>query len=168
MLRQPERQLRPEDHHRQHHEHDEMKRDRAVDHFGKFAIPDALYHEQVDADRRRNLPELDVDHQHHAEQDRIDAVAAENRKQQRHRDHDHAEALDQAAEHGEQAEQHEIKLQSRELHADNEFSEFLADAGKTDRVGEYVGGEDQEQDVAGEILRRVHRLDQLFHRQVAE
>ena len=77
----------------------------------QLAVPDALDHEQVDADRRRDLPELDVDHQDHAEQDRIDAVAAEDRIEQRHRDDDHAEAFDQAAEHGEQREQHQIELQ---------------------------------------------------------
>ena len=57
-------------------------------------------------------PSSMIDHQHDAEQDRIDAVAAEDRKQQRHRDDDHAEAFDQAAEHGEQHEQHEIELRA--------------------------------------------------------
>src|SRR6185295_11121250 len=45
MRREPERKLRPEDHHRQHHEHDQVERDRAVDDFGELAVPDALDHE---------------------------------------------------------------------------------------------------------------------------
>ncbi len=44
------------------------------DHLGELAVPDALDHEQVDADRRRDLAELDEQHEHDPEQQRIDAV----------------------------------------------------------------------------------------------
>src|SRR5256885_3389979 len=55
----------------------------------------------------------------------------------------YAEAFDQAAEHGEQAKQHQIELQRRQLHADDEFGQLLADARETDRVGEHIGRENQ-------------------------
>ena len=136
-------------------------------HLGQLAVPDALDDEQVDADRRRNLSELDVDDEDDAEQDRIDAVTGEHRIEQRHRDHDHAEALDQAAEHREQHEQHQVELELAELQADDELGDLLAEPGEAQRRREDVGGQDQEQDVAGEDDGVEDRLDEALQRQVA-
>ena len=49
-----------------------MERDRAQHHLGQLAVPDALDDEQVNADRRRDLPQLDVDDEDDPEQDWID------------------------------------------------------------------------------------------------
>src|SRR5262249_31281497 len=158
--RQPQGELGPEDHQSQHDEHDQMERDRADDDLAQFAVPDALDHEQIDPDRRRDLPELDEDDEHHAEQDRIDIIAAEHGKQQRHGDDDHPEALDQAAENGEKHQQRDVELELAEMQPDDELGHLLADAAEAQRRGEDVGGENEEQDVAGEIDRVVHRLDE--------
>src|SRR5262245_8339635 len=92
--RQPQRQLRPGDHHRQHNEHDQVKRDRPQHNLGQFAVPNALDHEQIDADRRRNLAKLDIDDKDDAEQNRVDAIAGKHWIDERHGDDNHAEALD--------------------------------------------------------------------------
>src|SRR5215510_3482580 len=92
--RQPQRQLRPGDHHRQHNEHDQVKRDRSQHNLGQLAVPNALDHEQIDADRRRNLAKLDIDDKDDAEQNRVDAIAGKHGIDKRHGDDDHAEALD--------------------------------------------------------------------------
>src|SRR5215470_4326281 len=166
--RQPERKLWPEDHESEHEEHDDVEWDRAEHYLAQLAVPDRLDHEQVDADRRRDLAELDEDHQHDAEQDRIDAVARQYGKKQRHRDHDHAEALDQAPEDGEQDQERDVELELREVQADDERGDLLADAAERQRNREDVGGEDQEQDVAAEIDGVVHRAHEAGERQVAE
>src|SRR6202044_871646 len=59
MIRQPKGEIGPHYHQRQHHEHRQMKRNGAEDHFAQFAVPDALDDEQIDADRRRDLAKLD-------------------------------------------------------------------------------------------------------------
>src|SRR6266568_4821601 len=168
MSRQPQRQFGPEDHHRQYHEHDEMERDRAEHDVLQLAVPDALDHEQIDADRRRDLSKLDEQHQHDAEHDRVDAIAVQHRKDQRHRDHDHAEAFDQAAEDREQNEERAEEFQPAELQPDDELRHLLADPRKADRIGEDVGGQDNQQDVAGEFNGVMHRLDEHARRQIAE
>src|SRR5262245_37051983 len=145
-----------------------MERNRAEHDLAQLAVPDRLDHEQVDADRRRDLAELDEDHQHDAEQDRVDAVALQDRKEQRHGDHDHAEALDQAAEDGEQDEERDVELELGELEADDELGDLLADAAEGERDREDVGGEDQEQDVAAEVDGVVQRLDEAGEREIAE
>ena len=91
-------------------------------------------------------------HEDDAEQDRVDAVAGEHRIEQRHGDDDHAEALDQAAEHREEHEQRQIEFELAKLQADDELGDLLADAREADARGEDVGGEDQEQDVAAEMI----------------
>src|SRR4051812_42871867 len=153
MPRQPQRQFGPEDHHRQHHEHNKVERNRAEHDVLQLAVPDALDDKQIDADRRRDLPKLDEQHQHDAEHDRVDAVAVQHRKDQRHRDHDHAEAFDQAAEDREQDEERPEEFQTAELQADDELRHLLANAGKADRIGEDVGGEDNEQNITGKLDR---------------
>src|SRR6266566_9433058 len=121
MPGQPERQFGPEDHHRQHHEHDDVERDRAEHDVLQLAVPDALDHEQIDPDRRRDLPKLDEQHQHDAEHDRVDAIAVQHRKDQRHGDHDHAETFDQAAQDRVEDEQCDEEFQAIELQLDDEF-----------------------------------------------
>ena len=114
----------------------------------ELAGPDALDHKQVDADRRRDLAHLDEQHQDDAEPDRIDAVLQQHRIQQRHRDHDHAEAFDQAAQHGVEHEQRKEELELRQFQIDQKLGDLFADAGIADRVGEQEGGVDDEQDIA--------------------
>src|SRR5262245_47878461 len=166
--RQPQRELRPEDDQPQHHEHDQVKRDGADHHLAQFAVPDALDHEQVDADRRGDLAELDEDHQHDAEQDRVDVVALEYGEKQRDRDHDHAEALDQAAQDGEQDQQRDVELELGEMQSDDELGDLFADAAEAQRHREDVGGEDQKQDVAAEVDGVVHRLERALEVELAE
>src|SRR6516165_87509 len=149
MVGQPQRQVRPQDHQRQDDEHRQMERDGAKDHLAQLAVPNALDDEQIDADRRRDLAEFDEEHENDAEQQRIDAVARQHRKEQRHRDHDHAEAFDQAAEHGVEDEQGEKKLQPCQMQADDKGGYPLADARYAEGIGEDVGREDDEQDVPG-------------------
>src|ERR1700733_4417843 len=164
---QPERQLRPQDDERQHHEHDQVERNRAGHDLAQSAVPDALDDEQIDADRRRDLAQLDEQDQDHAVHDRIDAVARQHREDQRHRDDDHADALDQAAEHGVEHEQGHEEFESAEFEADDELRHGLADAGEADRVGEDIGDEDDEEDVARELDRVVHGLDESGEAKVA-
>src|SRR5258705_9801326 len=168
MLRQPQGKFRPQDDQRQHHEHGQMERDGAEHDLAQLAVPNALNDEQIDADRRRNLPKLDKQHEDHAEQDWIDAVVRQHRKDQRHRNHDHAEAFDQTAQHGVENEQREEEFEPGEIEADDERRDLLADAGETDGIGEHVGGEDYEQDVPGKFDGVAHRLDHAGWRKVAE
>src|SRR5262249_22795121 len=149
VLGKPKCEVRPQDDQGQHDEHGEVERNRAENDLAQLAVPDALDHEQVDADRRRNLPELDEQHEHDAEQDRVDAVVLQHRKNQRHRDYDHTEAFDQTAEHGVEQEQREKELEPAQIEPNDEGRHLFADAGKADRIRENVGGEDDEQDVSG-------------------
>src|SRR5580692_7099027 len=128
-----------------------MERDGAEDHFAQFAVPDALYDEQIDSDRRRDLPKLDEEHKNDAEKQRVDAVARQDRKDQRHRNHDHAQTFDQAAEHGVEYEQRQEKSQPGEMQADDKCRHLLADAGKADGIGENISREDDEQDISGKF-----------------
>src|SRR5215472_12272157 len=50
MIRQPKRQVRPQDDQRQNHEHRQVERDSAENDFAQLAVPDALDDEQVDSD----------------------------------------------------------------------------------------------------------------------
>src|SRR5262245_1208900 len=115
-----------------------MEWDCSQHNLGQLAIPDALDDEQIDADRRRNLTELDVDHQDNAEQDRVDAVAGKHRIDEGHGDDDHAEALDQAAKHGEQGEQRQIELELAQVQADDEGGDLLTKTGKGESRGKYI------------------------------
>src|SRR5215470_17538117 len=166
--RQPERKLWPEDHESEHEEHDDVEWDRAEHDLAQLAVPDRLDHEQVDADRRRDLAELDEDHEDDAEQDRIDAVARQHGEEERHGDDDHTEALDQAAEDGEQDQQRDVELELREMQPDDERGDLLADAAERQRDREDVGGENQEQDVAAEIDGVVQRADEAAEGELAE
>src|SRR3984893_6246124 len=168
MIRQPKGEIGPHYHQRQHHEHRQMERNGAEDHFAQFAVPDALYDEQIDPDRRRDLAELDEEDENDAEQQRIDAVTRQNRKDQRHGNHNHAQAFDQAAEHGVEHEQRQKKFQPRQMQADDEYRHLFADAGETDRIGEHIGRKDDEQDISGESDRAVHGIDQSARREMAE
>ena len=56
-------------------------------------------------------PSSTIDDEDDAEQDRVDAVARQHRIEQRHGDDDHAEALDQAAQHREQHEQRQVEFE---------------------------------------------------------
>src|SRR6202007_899886 len=80
--------------------------------------------------------------------------------EQRHRDDDHAEAFDEAAEHGVEHEQRDEKFKPRQFQADQELRDLLADAGIGDRVGEDIGGIDDEEDVAADAHRRLQRVAQ--------
>ncbi len=144
-----------------------MERDCAEDNVAELAVPDALDDEQVDTDRRRDLSELDEEHEHDPEQDRIDAVVLQHREDQRHGDDDHAEALDQAAQDRVEHEQREEEFEPAQVEADDEARDLLADAGEADRIGEDVGGQDDEQDVSRELDRVRHRLDQTAQRETA-
>lgn len=57
-----------------------MERDRAQDHADRLAIPHTLNDEQVDANRRGDLPEFNEHHQDYAEPDRIDTVPCQRGK----------------------------------------------------------------------------------------
>src|SRR5262245_58961252 len=127
-----------------------MEGDRPQHDLAQLAVPDALDHEQVDADRRRDLPELDEDDEDDAEQDGIDAVARKHRVEQRYGNDDHPEALDQAAQHREERKQRQEELEPAQFEVDDEFGDLLTESAETERSGEDVGGEDQEQDVAAE------------------
>lgn len=59
----------------------------------RFSAANALDDEQVDPDGRRDFAEFDIHHQDSTESDRIDAITAENRIPQWHRDDDHADAF---------------------------------------------------------------------------
>ena len=74
-------------------------------------------------------PDLDEQHQDDAEPDRIDAVLQQHRIEQRHGDHDHAEAFDQAAEHRVEHEQRDEEFQPRQFQLDQKLRDLLADAG---------------------------------------
>src|SRR5229473_945166 len=123
----------------------------------QLAGPDALNDEQIDADRRRNLPHLDEEHQNHAEPDRVDAVLQQHRVQQWYGDHDHAEALDQAAEHGVEHKQRQEELEPGQFEVHQKPGDLLADAGITDGVGKHERGIDDEQDVAADPNRGFQR-----------
>src|ERR1700693_6388276 len=122
----------------------------------------------MDADRRRDLPKLDEEHKNDAEQQRVDAVTRQDREYQRHGDHDHAQAFDQAAEHGVEYEQRQEEFQPREMQADDEGRHLFADAGEADRIGKHIGRKDDEQDISGESDRTVHRIDQSARREITE
>src|SRR6516165_11023161 len=168
VVRQPQRKLRPQNDKSEHHEHGQMERDGAEDDFAELAVPDALNHEQVDADRRRNLPELDEQDEDDAEQDGIDAVILQHRKDQRHRDNDHAEAFDQAAKHRVENEQRQEEFQPAEIKPDDECGYLLAYSRKADGVGKHIGGEDDKQDVSGKFDGTAHRFDGACRLKVAE
>src|SRR5262245_20360907 len=53
--RQPHCDLREQHQQTEQHEHDQVERDRASHDIAQLSVPDALDHEQIDADRRRNL-----------------------------------------------------------------------------------------------------------------
>ena len=140
-----------------------MKRNRAHDDFAeRAAFPDALDHEQVDSDRRRDLAQLDVDHDDDPEPDRIDPVFREHRKQERHRDHDHAQAFHQRAERREQDEEGDQKLELVEFHADDEFGDVLADAAEAHRVRKHECRVGDEQDVADDERGHLQCLGERF------
>src|SRR5882724_9712130 len=117
----------------------------------QLAGPDALNDEQIDADRGRDLPHLDEEHQNDAEPDRVDAIL------QQHGHHDHAEALDQAAEHGVEHKQRQEELEPGQSKIDQKLGDLLADAGIADGVGKHERGIDDEQDVAADPNRGFQR-----------
>jgi hypothetical protein len=80
VVRQPQRKVGPEDDKRQNDKHGEVKRNGAEYYLAQFTFPDALDNEEVNTDRRRNLSKLDKQHKHDAEQDWIDTVALQHRK----------------------------------------------------------------------------------------
>src|SRR6266436_2428962 len=123
----------------------------------QLAGPDALNDEQIDADRGRDLPHFDEEHQNYAEPDRVDAILQQHRIQQRYGHHDHAEALDQAAEHGVEHKQRQEELQPGQFEVDQKLGDLLADAGITDGVGKHERGIDDEQDVAADPNRGFQR-----------
>src|SRR5580704_18121051 len=168
MIGQPKGEIGPHYHQRQHDEHRQMERNGAEDHFAQFAVPDALYDEQIDSDRRRDLPKLNEEDENDAEQQRVDAVTRQHRKDQRHRNHNHAQAFDEAAEHGVEYEQRQEKSQPREMQANDECRHLLADACEADDIGENISREDDEQDISGKSDRAVRRLDQSARREMAE
>src|SRR5258708_5230366 len=126
MIRQLKGEIGPQYHQRQYDEHRQMERNGAEDHFAQFTVPDALYDEQIDSDRRRDLPKLDEEDQNDAEQQRINAVTRQDRKDQRHSDHDHAQTFDQAAEHGVEYEQRQEEFQPRKMQANDECRHLFA------------------------------------------
>src|SRR5580658_8201506 len=145
-----------------------MERNGAEDHFAEFAVPDALYDEKIDSDRRRDLPKLDEEHKNDAEQQWVDAVTRQDWKDQRYRNDNHAQAFDEAAEHGVEYEQRQEKSQPREMQADDKCRHLLADARKADGIRENICRKDDEQDVSREFDRAVHRVDQSARREIAE
>src|SRR5262245_28911379 len=148
LVWQPKREVRPENDERQHPEHRQVKRNGAEDDFAQLAVPNALNDEQIDPDRRRNLTKLDEQDQDDAEQERVDAVTGQHWKDQRYRDHDHAQAFDQTAEHGVKNEQRQEKLQPAQLQPHDKCRHLLSDAGEADSIGKYIGGEDDEQNIS--------------------
>src|SRR5262249_484766 len=52
MVRQAKGEIGPQYDQRKHHEHGQMERNGADNYLAQFAVPDALYNEQIDSDRR--------------------------------------------------------------------------------------------------------------------
>src|ERR1700730_6565113 len=109
-----------------------MKWNGALHHVAKFAVPDALNHKQIDADRWGNLPHLDEQHENDTKPDRINAVLQQHGVEQRHRDNDHAQAFDEASKHGVKYEQCKKERKLRKLQVNEKLSDLLTHAGIAD------------------------------------
>ena len=81
---------------------------------GDLAARHALQHEEIEADRRRDLRHLDDQHDEDAEPQQIDAGLLHGGQDDAHRQHDHRDAIQETAEDDVEHHQRDDEPQLRE------------------------------------------------------
>lgn len=126
----PDRNSRERDQQKGHKDDQKAEQDRTLDHIAQCAGTYARDDEKVHAHRGRELRQFHEQYHDNTEQNRVDIVDAEHRKQQGHHDDNDAETLDQSTQHGQQQEYVKEVLLPGQLQTCHIFGDRITNAEK--------------------------------------